>query len=298
MTATATARSTVDAAYAHCEAVTRRAGSNFYWGFRLLPGERRRGLTAVYAFCRAADDIADAPGLRADPARLIARWREELHAAYAGTPRHPIGVALADTVERFGVPRVHLDAVVDGVEMDLRRTRYARWEGDLAEYCYRVASAVGLVAIEIFGYRNPSARDYATNLGLAFQLTNILRDVAEDAARGRIYLPQEDLDRFGCAEADVLAGRCTDAFRRLMAFQCARAGEYYGRARFSLAEEDRPSLAAAEAMRLIYEQLLRRVMFRRYDVFGPRVRLTAAEKAALAIAAWARPHLSFLYKIA
>ncbi len=181
--------------------------------------------------------------------------------------------------------------------MDLRRTRYARWEGDLAEYCYRVASAVGLIAIEIFGYTNPSARDYAVNLGLAFQLTNILRDVAEDAARGRIYLPLEDLARFECAEADVLASRMTEPFRRLMAFECARAGEYYGRARFSLAEEDRPSLAAAEAMRLIYEQLLRRVMFRRYDVFGPRVQLTRAEKAALAIAAWARPHLSFFYRI-
>ncbi|MGH7896123.1 MAG: presqualene diphosphate synthase HpnD [Candidatus Binatia bacterium] len=298
MTATVLAQPSVDAAYQHCEGVTRRAASNFYWGFRLLTTERRRGLTAVYAFCRAADDIADEPDLRKDPARLIARWREELHAAYDGVPRHPIGVALADTVERFAIPRVHFDAVVDGVEMDLRRTRYARWEGDLAEYCYRVAAAVGLIAIEIFGYTNPSARDYAVNLGLAFQLTNILRDVAEDAARGRIYLPQEDLARFGCPEEDVLAGRCTDAFRRVMAFECARAGEYYGRARFSLAEEDRPTLAAAEAMRLIYEQLLRRVMFRRYDVFGEKVRLTGAEKAGLAVAAWARPHLSFLYRIA
>jgi phytoene synthase len=298
MTATAHARPSVDAAYEHCAAVTRRAHSNFYWGFRLLPTERRRGLTAVYAFCRAADDMADDPGMRSDPVRMIARWREELHAAYAGRPTHPIGVALADTVVRFAVPRAHFDAVVDGVEMDLRRTRYDRWDGDLAEYCYRVAAAVGLIAIEIFGYENPSARDYAVNLGLAFQLTNILRDVAEDAARGRIYLPREDLARFECAEADVLAGRCTEPFRRLMAFECARAGEYYGRARFSLAEEDRPSLAAAEAMRLIYEQLLRRVMFRRYDVFGPRVQLTGAEKAALAIAAWARPHLSFFYRIA
>jgi phytoene synthase len=298
MSATASQRSAVDAGYAHCEAVTRRAGSNFYWGFRLLPAERRRGLTAVYAFCRAADDMADDPDMRTDPARMIGRWRAELHAAYDGIPRHPIGVALADTVARFPVPRVHFDAVIDGVEMDLRRTRYARWEGDLADYCHRVASAVGLIAIEIFGYRNPSARDYATNLGLAFQLTNILRDVAEDAARGRIYLPLEDLARFGCLEADVLAGRYTEEFRRLMAFECARAGEYYGRARFSLAEEDRGSLAAAEAMRLIYEQLLRRVLFRRYDVFGPRVQLTRAEKAALAIAAWARPHLSFFYRIA
>ncbi|HXJ34868.1 MAG TPA: presqualene diphosphate synthase HpnD [Candidatus Eisenbacteria bacterium] len=298
MTATAIVRPSVEAAYQHCEEVTRRAASNFYWGFRLLSTERRRGLTAVYAFCRAADDIADEPDLRRDPRRLIARWREELHAAYDGTPRHPIGVALADAVERFAIPRAHFEAVVDGVEMDLRRTRYARWDGDLADYCYRVASAVGLIAIEIFGYTNPSARDYATNLGLAFQLTNILRDVAEDAARGRIYLPQEDLARFGCAEDDVLASRCTAAFRQVMAFECARAGEYYGRARFSLAEEDRPALAAAEAMRLIYEQLLRRVMFRRYDVFGERVRLTSAEKAGLAVAAWARPHLSFLYKIA
>ena len=298
MTATATARPTLEAAYEHCQVVTRRAASNFYWGFRLLSPERRRGLNAVYAFCRAADDIADEPGLRTNPTQLVARWRDELHAAYDGHPRHLIGIALADTVQRFAVPRAHLDAVVDGVEMDLQRTRYARWEGDLAEYCYRVASAVGLVAIQIFGYTNPSARDYAVNLGLAFQLTNILRDVAEDAARGRIYLPSDDLARFGCREEDILAGRCTDEFRRLMAFECARAGEYYGRARFSLAEEDRPSLAAAEAMRLIYEQLLRRVMFRRYDVFGERVRLTRTEKAALAIAAWARPHLSFLYKIA
>jgi phytoene synthase len=298
MTATAIVQPSVEAAYQHCEELTRRAASNFYWGFRLLSAERRRGLTAVYAFCRAADDIADEPDLRRDPRRLIARWREELHAAYDGTPRHPIGVALADAVERFAVPRAHFEAVVDGVEMDLRRTRYARWDADLADYCYRVASAVGLIAIEIFGYTNPSARDYATNLGLAFQLTNILRDVAEDAARGRIYLPQEDLARFGCTEDDVLASRCTAAFRQVMAFECARAGEYYGRARFSLAEEDRPALAAAEAMRLIYEQLLRRVMFRRYDVFGQRVRLTSAEKAGLAVAAWARPHLSFLYKIA
>jgi phytoene synthase len=298
MTATAHVHPTIDRAYEHCATVTRRAGSNFYWGFRLLTPERRRGLTAVYAFCRAADDIADEPGLRSDPVRMVARWREELHAAYAGHPRHPIAVALADTVGRFAIPQTHFDAVVDGVEMDLRRTRYARWEGDLAEYCYRVASAVGLIAIEIFGYTNPSARDYAVNLGLAFQLTNILRDVAEDAARGRIYLPGEDLARFECREADLLEGRCSEEFRRLMAFECARAGEYYGRARFSLAEEDRPTLAAAEAMRLIYEQLLRRVMFRRYDVFGPKVRLTSAEKAALAIAAWARPHLSFLYGIA
>jgi len=285
------------AAYAHCELLTRRAASNFAWAFRLLPHDRRRALAAVYAFCRAADDIVDEPGVAPDPAHLLERWRAELDAAFAGRPRHPIGVALADAIERFALPRPHFEAVIAGVEMDLERDRYETWE-DLAEYCHRVASCVGLICIEIFGYENPSARQYAVHLGLAFQLTNILRDVPEDARRGRIYLPGADLRRFGCPEEDLLAGHPTEAFRQVMAFECARAGEHYGRARFLLAEEDRQSLAAAEAMRLIYEQLLRRIMFRRYDVFGPKVRLTRPEKAGLAVAAWVRPHLRFFYRLA
>src|SRR5439155_782889 len=184
---------------------------------------------------------------------ILARIEAAGYDVFAGRPRHPIGVALADTVERFAIAREHFEAVITGVETDLRRDRYETWEGGLAEYCHRVASSVGLIAIEIFGYQNPSARQYAVHLGLAFQLTNILRDVAEDARRGRIYLPREDLRRFDCREDDVLAGRCTEAFQGVMAFECARAGEHYGRARFLLAEEDRPALAPAEAMRLIYE---------------------------------------------
>jgi len=285
------------AAYAHCEHLTRQAASNFAWAFRLLPHDRRRALSAVYAFCRAADDIVDEPGMRRDPAHLLARWRTELEAAYAGRPHHPIGVALADAIERFALPRAHFEEVIAGVEMDLQRDRYETWE-ELAEYCYRVAAAVGLICIEIFGYENPSARQYAVHLGLAFQLTNILRDVGEDGLRGRIYLPRVDLRRFDCPEEDLLAGRMSEPLRQVMAFECARAGEHYGRARFLLAEEDRQSLAAAEAMRLIYEQLLRRIMFRRYDVFGPKVRLTRPEKAGLAVAAWVRPHLRFLYRLA
>jgi 15-cis-phytoene synthase len=291
-------RGAVAGAYEHCEMLTRRASSNFYWGFRLLPHDRRRALCAVYAFCRAADDLADEPGRGTDPRRLLARWREELERAYAGRPVHPVGVALADTVARFAIPREHFDAVIAGVEMDLDRDRYETWEGDLEQYCYRVAGAVGLVCIEIFGYRDASARQYAVELGLAFQLTNILRDVADDAQRGRIYLPRADLKRFGCREEDILVGHCTEAFRQVMAFECARAGEHYGRARFLLAEEDRQSLAPAEAMRLIYEQLLRRIMLRHYDVFGPKVRLTRPEKAGLAVAAWMRPHLRVLYWLA
>ena len=285
------------AAYAHCEHLTRQAASNFAWAFRLLPHDRRRALSAVYAFCRAADDIVDEPVMPRDPAHLLARWRTELEAAYAGRPHHPIGVALADAIERFALPRAHFEAVIAGVEMDLKRDRYETWE-ELAEYCYRVAAAVGLICIEIFGYENPSARQYAVHLGLAFQLTNILRDVGEDGRRGRIYLPRVDLRRFDCPEEDLLTGHMTEPLRQVMAFECARAGEHYGRARFLLAEEDRQSLAAAEAMRLIYEQLLRRIMFRRYDVFGPKVRLTRPEKAGLAVAAWVRPHLRFLYRLA
>jgi phytoene synthase len=288
----------ISAAYEHCDELTRRAASNFAWAFRLLPADRRRALSAVYAFCRSADDLADEPGDVADVPRLLARWRDELAAAYDGRPTHPIGVALADAVQRFAIPRAHFEAVVAGVEMDTTRSRYETWEDDLALYCYRVAGAVGLICIEIFGYRNQSAREYAVELGLAFQLTNILRDVAEDAARGRIYVPSADLRRFGVSEDDLLAGRFTEAFREVMAFESARAGEHYGRARFLLAEEDRASLAPAEAMRLIYEQLLRRITYRRWDVFGGRVVLTRPEKAGLAVAAWVRPHLSFLYRLA
>ena len=288
----------VAAAYEHCEELTRRAASNFAWAFRLLTADRRRALSAVYAFCRSADDLADEPGDLSDVPRLLARWRQELGAAYDGRPTHPIGVALADAVQRFAIPREHFEAVVAGVEMDTTRDRYEKWDDDLALYCYRVAGAVGLICIEIFGYRNQSAREYAVELGLAFQLTNILRDVAEDAARGRIYLPRADLRRFAVSEDELLAGRFTEAFREVMAFESARAGEHYGRARFHLAEEDPASLAPAEAMRLIYEQLLRRITYRRWDVFGGRVVLTRPEKAGLAVAAWVRPHLSFLYRLA
>jgi 15-cis-phytoene synthase len=284
-------RQALAAAYDHCEAVTRRASSNFYWGFRLLPHDRRRALCAVYAFCRSADDIADEPGATKDPRRVLARWREELGAVYGGRPRHPIALALADTIERFAIPREHFDAVISGVEMDLERDRYETWEGDLEQYCYRVAGAVGLVCIEIFGYRNPSARQYAIELGLAFQLTNILRDVLEDGARGRLYLPLDDLRQFDCSEDEVLAGRYTPQLAALLAFECGRARAYYLRAAGALAAEDRSSLATAEAMRRIYERLLDRIEARRFDVFGPRVALKSYEKVALAASGFWRSQL-------
>jgi phytoene synthase len=283
---------TLRKAYAYCQAVTRRSSSNFYYAFRLLSPERRQALYAVYAFCRFIDDIADDKDRR-EPAALLARWREELELVYGGAPTHPIGCALADTAQRFALPQEYFLELIRGVEMDLTRQRYAIFD-ELYHYCYRVASTVGLLCIEIFGYQRPSARDYAVDLGIAFQLTNILRDVLEDARRGRIYLPLEDLHRFDCAEAELLAGRYSPRFAALMAFECSRARAYYRRARSALAPEDRSSLAAAEAMCLIYKRLLDRIEARHFDVFGPKVTLPRYEKVTLALAAWGRSQLALL----
>jgi 15-cis-phytoene synthase len=289
-------------AYSYCRQVTRKSSSNFYYAFRLLPADRHNALCALYAFCRFMDDIADqqdggvspvAGGSRKEKlAALLGSWREELRQCYAGTPRHPISQALADVVQRFPIQQDYLAGIIDGVAMDLSPTRYATFD-DLYEYCYRVASLVGLACIEIFGYRNPSARAYAVNLGIAFQLTNILRDVGEDGQRGRIYLPTEDLAHFGYAEEDMLAGVYSDAFVQLMTFEGERARTYYQAAARYLASEDQRSLVAAEAMHLIYARLLDALTARRFHVFGTRVTLAPTAKARLALTAWARGRFGF-----
>lgn len=277
-------------AYAYCQQVARRSSSNFYYAFHLLGPERRAALCAVYAFCRFVDDIADDAGRR-EPAALLERWRAELARVFAGTAEHPIGCALVDAVRRFALPRQPFLDLIDGVEMDLTRRRYETFD-DLSQYCYRVASTVGLLCIEIFGYQHPSARDYAVNLGIALQLTNILRDVHEDAQRGRIYLPLEDLRRFDCTEAVLLSGQFSPRVEALMAFECSRARTYYRSARAALTAADRGSLVAAEAMRSIYERLLDRIEARHFNVFGPKVTLPRYEKVTLALAAWGRSQLA------
>jgi len=289
-------------AYSYCRRVAQKSSSNFYHAFRLLPAERHNALCALYAFCRFLDDIADQPGTavghpqaggkKEKLAVLLQTWREELRRCYEGSPRHPISHALADVVRRFPIRQEHLAGIIDGVEMDLCRTRY-RTFAELYDYCYHVASLVGLVCIEIFGYRNPSARDYAVNLGVAFQLTNILRDVREDAWRDRIYLPAEDLERFGYSEQELCAGVYNDAFVRLMTFETERAQGYYHRAVSYLAAEDRRTLAAAEAMRLIYHRLLDKLTARHFRVFESRVTLATAGKIGLVFLAWARGRLPF-----
>jgi phytoene synthase len=282
----------LSADYERCGEVTRRSSSNFYYAFMLLPAERRRALYAVYAFCRFVDDIADDQSI-GDPATLLARWREELERVYGGAPTRPISRALADTARHFSIPRVYFDEVIAGVEMDLSRRRYATFE-ELRLYCYRVASAVGLICIEVFGYSNPETKVYAENLGIAFQITNILRDVREDAARGRIYLPLEDLARFGVSEDEILRGVYSDAFVRLMEFEANRAREYYLRADRALPAEDRSSLLTAEAMRSIYGALLNLIVSSRYRVLDRRLSLSAPKKLYLVGRAWATSRLGAL----
>lgn len=277
----------LDAAYAECGRIVRASGSSFHQAFRLLPDERRRSLEALYAYCRVVDDAADDGG---DAAAAVARWREELARVLAGTPTHPVGVALADSIARFAIPPQHLGEILDGVAMDLVPQRFATF-AELRRYCYLVASAVGLATIPIFGCRDPRSRDYAEALGVALQLTNITRDVAEDAERGRVYLPQEDLRRFGYSERDLVTHTRNDAFRALVAFECARAREFYTAARAALTPIDQRALAPAEGMRLVYSRVLAKIAAQPDALFGPQVRLPKWQKAALAGWAWLRTRM-------
>jgi len=271
--------------------LTRRSRSNFYYAFLTLPRPRRDALYAVYAFCRTVDDIADLGAERgANPStqrRELAEWRATVGRCFEGKAAlaHPIAQRLAAAVKAYPIPRAALEAIVDGVEMDLDRRTYETMD-DLYPYCYRVASAVGLCAIEIFGYTDPRAREYAVNLGVALQLTNILRDVGADARVGRVYLPQADLRRFGVSNDDLTAGRYTDGFVRLMAHQAERARRFYRDAHDAFPVADARALVAAEIMGRIYAALLVEIEARRFRVFEERVSVPAARKVAIALRCW------------
>jgi phytoene synthase len=276
--------------------LTRRSRSNFYYAFLTLPRPRRQALYAVYAFCRTVDDIADVGQERGvDVATLraqLAGWREDIARCYApdGRPEHAIAQRLATAVRTYAIPQEALTAIVDGVAMDLDGAVYET-EEDLYPYCYRVASAVGLAAIEIFGYTDPGARQYATSLGIALQLTNIIRDVGSDARTGRVYVPRADLRKFGVTPEDLRAGRYTDAFVFLMAHQAARARRFYRAARQAFPRKDARSLIPAEIMGQIYWALLGRIEARRYRVLGERVTVPAGRKVAIALRCWTAARL-------
>ena len=268
--------------------LTRRSRSNFYYAFLTLPRARRDALFAVYAFCRIVDDVADLGRDTAAQRTELSRWREDVARCFeAGPPpSHPIARQLATAVRAYPIPRAALEAIIEGCEMDLARVRYETFE-DLAPYCYRVASAVGLCCIEIFGYTVPRAREYAVHLGTALQLTNILRDVGVDARDGRVYLPQKELREFGVTEDDLVAGRQSDAFVRLMRHQAARARQFYAAAERAYPVVDARSLIAAEIMGGIYRALLEEIEARRFAVFGERITVPARRKVAIALRCWA-----------
>ena len=266
---------------AYCEAKAAQSGSSFYYSFRFLPPERRRALTALYAFCREVDDVVDEV---ADPAvvRLkLAWWRNEIAAVFGGRPQHPVALALAPVVSAFNLREEHFQAVIDGMTMDLDQNRYLDF-ATLERYCHRVAGVVGLMSAEIFGYRDPATRDYARELGVAFQLTNIIRDVGEDAARGRIYLPQDELERYGVTAGDLFARRLTPAFTALMAAQVTRARAFYARALSALPAGDRRAQRPGLIMAAIYQALLRAIEREGFRVLDRRIGLTPLAKAWIA----------------
>jgi 15-cis-phytoene synthase len=267
-------------------AVFRR--TNFYFSFVFLPGEKRRAIEAVYAFARRGDDVVDS-GLPPDEAiRQMALYRQALDACYAepgAAVADPDLAALAASIRRFKIPRQPFEDLILGLEMDLAGTRYQTFD-DLSVYCYRVASTIGLIAIEIFGYTDLRVRDYAVNLGKALQLVNILRDIQSDASRGRIYLPSADLEQFGVRPDELLSGVYQDAFIRLMEFESDRARRFFAEARHFLPPQDRRRMVSAEIMAAIYWRLLGRIRERRYNVFGERVRVPTHKKLWTALSVY------------
>jgi len=260
---------------------TAQSGSSFYYSFLFLPPPRRRAITALYAFCREVDDVVDEV---TDPAiaRLkLAWWRQEVAAAYGGAPQHPVARALVPVVREFALPQAELQTVIDGMAMDLEHTRYLDFDA-LETYCHRVAGVVGLLSAQIFGYEHAATLGYARDLGIAFQLTNIVRDVGEDARRGRIYLPQEDLARFGVTPAVLTAGVATAPFRALMAFQTERANAWYDRAFAQLDPADRRAQRPGLIMAAIYRTLLTEIARDGYQVLDRRIALTPLRKLWIA----------------
>ncbi|HKY31221.1 MAG TPA: presqualene diphosphate synthase HpnD [Candidatus Polarisedimenticolia bacterium] len=266
---------------AHVGEVARRSGSNFYYAFLFLPRRQRQAIHALYAFCREVDDSVDAAPGAAEAALRVAAWRRELDACYAGVPTHPITRSLASHLGAFPIRKADLEEVIEGVSMDISPRSYETFE-DLRLYCHRVASAVGLACIEIFGYTDPAARRYAETLGLAFQMTNILRDVRQDAERRRIYLPAADRAACRCPDRDLAAGAPSPAFRALMRMEASRTRALFEEARSTLPRRDRRRLFAAEIMGAIYEAILDEIERRDYDVLRERIALPRLARFGIA----------------
>jgi len=269
----------------YCQKKAVASGSSFYYSFLFLAAERRRAITALYAFCREVDDVVDECSDAQLARTKLAWWRLEVGKLFEGKPSHPVTNALRPCIEKFQIKAEHLNEIIDGMEMDLTQTRYLDFAG-LERYCYHVAGAVGLLAAGIFGYRDPRTLDYAKNLGTAFQLTNIIRDVGEDARKNRIYLPMDELQRFEVPAADLLQAKYSENFRKLMEFQTRRAEYYYDKAMQSLPAEDRRTQRSGLIMAAIYRATLAEVERDGFKVLTQRTSLTPLRKLWLAWKTW------------
>ncbi|MBI1175098.1 MAG: presqualene diphosphate synthase HpnD [Sideroxydans sp.] len=269
----------------YCQDKAAASGSSFYYSFMFLPRDKRRAITALYAFCREVDDVVDECSDTGVARTTLNWWRSETAAIYGGTPQHPVCQALVPLVKQFNLPQEHLLEIIDGMEMDLDQHSYPDFKS-LQLYCYRVASVVGLLAAEIFGYTDRKTLKYAHDLGIAFQLTNIIRDVGEDARRGRIYLPQDELQQFGVTSNDILNAHETEEFRKLMQFQVDRAQRFYQQAFEQLPAIDRKAQRTGLIMAAIYRATLDAIVASGCHVLKERVSLTPVRKLWLAYKTW------------
>jgi phytoene synthase len=272
-------------AYQVCQQITKREAKNFYYGFISLPEPKRLAIYAAYAFCRQCDDAVDSQGSDYEKLQALAVAKRRLYQCYAGQPADPVTIALHDAVTRYPIPISYFEALIEGMAMDIETTRYRTFEA-LRGYCYRAASVIGLICIEIFGYRQPQARTFAIDLGIAMQLTNILRDLKEDAERGRIYLPQQELRDFGVSEEDILEGRLTDQLHALMRYQARRARKYFASGIRLLPLLPPRSRMCTAVLQGLYSEILNRIEAADYDVFRKRISLSTLEKTQLTAWLW------------
>ena len=277
---------TVDLAYDHCQRITKEQAKNFYYAFVTLPKRKRHAIYAAYAFCRLCDDIADEELPLEEKIHQLAQTRQKLGEAFVGTPDGPIFIALEDASTEFAIPQEYFLEVLQGVEMDLTNTRYRTFE-ELQPYCYKVACTVGLICIEVFGYEDPSAKDYAIDLGMAMQLTNILRDIKEDLQRGRIYIPLEEIESFDYSEEELIQEIINEQFTALMAFQVERARHYFEKGKRLLPLLSPRSRTCPAVLHGLYSQILDRIESSGYNVFDRRIGLTTPEKLILTAKLWA-----------
>lgn len=277
--------------FRYCQGVARRRARNFYYAFRVMPPERQRAICAIYAFMRYCDDISDEPGSPISKQAMMDRWQNALAEALRGNfGENRIMPAFHDTVRRFAIPEDYFHSLIEGARMDLEVNRYTTF-AELYTYCYRVASVVGLVCVHIFGFQNAEAITHAEHVGIAFQLTNILRDINEDAGMGRIYLPREDLESYRYPETDLLAGIYDDRFRELMRFEVSRARSFYRSAPLLVPMVEPISRGGLAAMINIYQAILNKIEDRSFDIFSNRVELSLHEKVRLAGQGWLNSYL-------